>query len=110
MMLSVPDKPPLRQHWYIEPILPTPTSPLVKIDGARHDGLRGKDMSKVKQGRVKLPPGAACHVDPGIPGLTGLVRGNIEIPNGFQPLPHGGDDRQTGFTTGLGYPFLRHAA
>ena len=85
MMLSVPNKPPVRQHWYIEPILPTPTSPLVKIDGAWHDGLRGKDMSKVKQGRVKLPPKPLGHVDPGIPGLTGLVRGNIEIPNGFQP-------------------------
>jgi len=84
-MLTVPEKPPVRQHWYIEPILATSTSPLVKIDGAWHDGLRGKDMSKVKPGRVKLPPKPLGHVDPGIPGLTGLVRGNIEIPNGFQP-------------------------
>ena len=84
-MLSVPEKPPVRQHWYIEPILATPTSPLVKIDGAWHDGLRGKDMSKVKPGRVKLPSKPLGPVDPGVPGLTGLVRGNIEIPNGFQP-------------------------
>ena len=84
-MLTVPEKPPVRQHWYIEPILATPTSPLVKIDGAWHDGLRGKDMSKVKPGRIKLPPKPLGHVDPGVPGLTGLVRGNIEIPNGFQP-------------------------
>jgi hypothetical protein len=84
-MITVPEKPPVRQHWYIEPILATPTSPLVKIDGAWHDGLRGKDMSKVKPGRVKLPPKPLGPVDPGVPGLTGLVRGNIEIPNGFQP-------------------------
>ena len=42
-------------------------------------------MSKVKPGKVKLPKAPLGNVDPGVPGLTGLVRGNIEIPNGFQP-------------------------
>ena len=84
-MLAVPDQPPPRQHWLIEPILATPSTQLVASNGAWHDGLRGKNMSKVKPGRVQLPERPLGNVDPGVPGITGLVRGNIEIPNGFQP-------------------------
>ena len=85
-MLDVPKQPPPRQHWLIEPILATPESPLIPSgNGAWHDGLRGKDMAKVKPGKVKLPKKPLTWVDPGPPGITGLVRGNIEIPNGFHP-------------------------
>ena len=85
-MLDVPTQPPPRQHWLIEPILATPESLLIPSgNGAWHDGLRGKDMTKVKPGKVKLPKEPLRWVDPGPPGITGLVRGNIEIPNGFHP-------------------------
>ena len=84
-MLDVPAQPPSKQHWLIEPILTTPGSPLIPSNGAWHDGLRGKDMKKVKPGKVQVPKQPLRNVDPGPPGITGLVRGNIEIPNGFQP-------------------------
>ncbi|MEM7392303.1 MAG: DUF1592 domain-containing protein, partial [Verrucomicrobiota bacterium] len=84
-MLEVPAEPPPRHHWLIEPILATPTTPLVPSDGAWHDGLWGKNMTRIKPGKVKLPEKPLRWVDPGPPGITGLVRGNIEIPNGFQP-------------------------
>jgi hypothetical protein len=84
-MLDVPMQQPPRQHWLIEPILDSPGSLLVPSNGAWHDGLWGKNMSKVKPGKVKLPKQPLRWVDPGPPGITGLVRGNIEIPNGLQP-------------------------
>ena len=85
-MLDVPAQPPSKQHWLIEPILATPQTPLIPAgNGAWHDGLRGKDMKKVKPGKVQLPDKPLTWVDPGPPGITGLVRGNIEIPNGFHP-------------------------
>ena len=85
-MLDVPAQPLSKQHWLIEPIHATPGSPLISAgNGAWHDGLRGKDMKKVKPGKVQLPEKPLTWVDPGPPGITGLVRGNIEIPNGFHP-------------------------
>lgn len=85
-ILDVPVKPPSKQHWLIEPILATPESLLIPAgNGAWHDGLRGKNMKKVKPGKVELPEKPLTWVDPGPPGITGLVRGNIEIPNGFHP-------------------------
>ena len=85
-MLDVPAQPPPRQHWLIEPIHEAPGAPLISPgNGTWHDGLRGKNMAKVKPGKIQLPKKPLVWVDPGPPGITGLVRGNIEIPNGFHP-------------------------